>query len=158
MLITHRQQGFFLFEVVVASAVIATVLIFLVGSIQSSVDVSKRSLEKTQAAYLLEEGVEAVKAIRDNDFDTITALTAGTPYYLHYAAGAWTLTATAESVDAFTRTVVFSAVSRDASDDIASVGTDDPGTKKGTVTVTWAAPSGAKSESLVFYISNIRED
>lgn len=151
------QRGFFLIEVIIASSIIAVVLILLIGSIQNTVEVSKRALERTQASYLLEEGAEATKSIRDTSWSSIAALTSGTPYYLSYNGTAWALTETPGVVDRFTRTVVISPVSRDASDDISATGTLDSGTKLVTVTVSWSASSGTQTKALAFYISNIRE-
>ncbi len=152
----YYNKGFFLIEVVVAASIISAVLILLLGSIQDSVEVSQRNLERTQASYILEEGAEAVKAIRDVSWTTITALTNGTDYYLSWNGTAWALTTTPQSVDAFTRKVIFSPVYRDGADDIASSGTLDANTKKVTVTTSWVVPTGSKTESLVFYIANIR--
>lgn len=153
----QKQKGFFLIEVIVASAVITVVLVLLLGSIQNSVEASQRSLERTQASYLLEEGAEAIKSIRDTTWDDIAALTAGTPYYLLWSGTAWTLTTTPVSVGPFTRTLTMSGVSRDATDDITlSGGTDDTGTKKFRITLTWAVPAGTQTETLQFYISDIR--
>jgi Tfp pilus assembly protein PilV len=155
----YQQRGFFLIEVIVASAVIGTALIFLVGSIQDSVEVSQRALERTQAAYLLEEGVEVVKAVRDqnNGWDTITNLSTSTTYYPTWTGAAWTLSATPVTVGKFTRTVTKTAVTRNSDQDIDMIGTVDPGTMKFTTTVTWQSPSGQKSEALSFYVSNISE-
>jgi len=152
-----NQHGFFLIEIVIAVTVIAVVLIFLVSSIQDSVEVSQRSLERTQAAYLLEEGMEAVKSIRNQSsgWTTIAALSDGTTYYLHWSGSAWALTTTPETIDSFTRTVEVSEVTRDSDDHITQSGTVDTGTKKFDVTVTWQTPSGDKTETLSFYISNI---
>jgi len=152
-----KQSGFFLLEVVIASAVMATILIFLVGSIQDSVEVSQRALERSQSAYLLEEGMEAVKSIRNqsNGWTTLTGFSAGTTYYLSWSGSAWSLTEAPSAIGGFTRTIVMSSVNRDANDDIAEVGTDDPGTKKFTVTVTWNTSNGAKTETLSFYITDI---
>lgn len=152
-----NNKGFFLIEVVVAAAVIATVLILLLGSVQNSVEASQRSLERTQASYLLEEGAEAVKSIRDGAWTTISALTNGTTYYLSWSGSAWSLTTTASAVDGFTRTVVFAAVNRNSNDDIVtSGGTLDSGTRKVTITTSWTAASTAKSESMSLYITDIR--
>ena len=151
------QHGFFLIEVVVAASVIATVLLLLLGAIQNSVEASQRSLERTQASYLLEEGAEAVRAIRDNNWNTISALTPNTSYYLSWSGSSWSLTTSPNTIDAFTRTVVVSPVSRDVNQDIVVTGgTNDPGTKKVVLTVAWNSQSGAKSETLPFYIANIR--
>ncbi|HWC57510.1 MAG TPA: hypothetical protein VG621_00960 [Candidatus Paceibacterota bacterium] len=154
----HSSEGFFLIEVVVAASIIATVLIFLLGAIQDSVDASRTSLERTQASYLLEEGAEAVKAIRDGGWSTISALDNATPYALSWSGSAWSLTTSSpETIDAFTRTVTFDAVSRDSSDTIvASGGTLDAGTRKVTITVSWNAAGGSTSVILPFYIANIR--
>jgi type II secretory pathway pseudopilin PulG len=153
--VSAGARGFFLIEVIVATAIIATVLILLVGAIQDSVEVSKRALERTQAAYLLEEGVEAVKSVRDTAWSTIAGLTSGTTYYLSWTGSAWALTTTPSTIDVFTRTIVCATVYRDANDDIATSGTADTGTRSCTVTVAWSAPSGTQSQNLTFYISDI---
>jgi type II secretory pathway pseudopilin PulG len=151
------QKGFFLIEVVVASSVIAVVLILLLGSIQDMVEVSQRSLERTKASFLIEEGAEAVKSIRDDSWTTISALSTDTPYYLSWNGSQWTLSTTASSIDQYTRTIVFSTVSRDSNDDIVSSGgTLDTDAKKAAITVSWTVPSGTQTEDTQFYIFNIR--
>jgi Tfp pilus assembly protein PilV len=152
---SSATAGFFLIEVIVAASVIATVLILLIGAIQSTVEVSQRALERTQAAYLLEEGAEAVKTIRDNAWSNISGLANGTTYYLSWGGSSWSLTTTAGTVDTFTRSIVCSAVTRDGNDDIAASGTTDTGTKKCTITVAWSAPSGTQTQGLTFYLSDI---
>jgi type II secretory pathway pseudopilin PulG len=151
----NKQSGFFLIEVVVATSVITVVLILLINAIQSTVEVSQRALERTQAAYLLEEGAEAVKSIRDGGWSSISGLADATTYYLSWGGSAWSLTTTPSTVDAFTRSVVCNTATRDSNDDIASSGTADTGTKECTVTVAWSAPSGVQSQALTFYLSNI---
>lgn len=153
----HVSKGFFLIEVVVAASVIAVVLVLLMGSIQDSVEASQRSLERTQASYLLEEGAEAVKSIRDINWSTITGIANDTTYYLSWSVMTWSLTTTPQTIDRFTRTIVFDEVYRDMSDGIVGTGgTLDTGTRKVTVSVDWSTPSGAKSETLEFYIADIR--
>jgi Tfp pilus assembly protein PilV len=136
-----KNKGFFLIEVIIASAMIAGVIIVLLSTIQNSVEVSQRSLERTQASYLLEEGAEAVKSIRDDSWSSITTLTNGV---------------TPQTVGNFTRSFVLGAVYRDGNDDIASSGTLDTGTRMVTETVSWSTPNGTKSETLSFYIADIR--
>ncbi|MCC7436640.1 hypothetical protein IT402_02065 [Candidatus Nomurabacteria bacterium] len=153
-----KQKGFFLIEVVVATAVAATVVIFLLGLVQNTVRISAAALERTQASYLLEEGQEATKTIRDGGWSNISLLSNGTNYYFLWSGSEWTLNTTPSSVDSFTRTISFEEVYRDVNDDIASSGgTLDTRTRKGTVTVSWTTSSGSsKSESLTFYIADIR--
>lgn len=151
------QRGFFLIEVIVASSIITVVLILLVGSIQNTVEVSQRALERTQASFLLEEGAEATKAIRDTSWNSISTLNPGTSYYLSYNGTAWVFTTTPNTIDRFTRTVVISNVSRDSADDISASGTNDADTKLVTVTVSWTASTGVQTRALALYITNIRE-
>jgi Tfp pilus assembly protein PilV len=153
-----HTRGFFLIEVIVAATIITVVLIYVLGSIQKSVEVSQRALEKTQASYLLEEGAEAIKGIRDNAWSNVANLTVGATYYLSWNGSAWTTTTTPETINTFTRSFTVSAVSRDAttSDIVSSGGVSDIGTKLVTVKTSWTPPSGTRSETLSFYISNIR--
>lgn len=152
-----KQSGFFLIEVVIAAALAGGILISLVGLVQNTVTISKKTLERTQAGYLLEEGAEAIKTIRDAGWGNISSLVDGTTYYLTWNGSDWRTTTTPNTIDSFTRTVVFGPVSRDANDDIVtSGGSVDSRTRKVTVTVTWTSHSGQQTESLVFYIADIR--
>ncbi len=154
----NKQLGFFLIEVVIASALAGGILISLLGLVQETVDLSKRSLERTQASYLLEEGSEVVRIIRDSGWSNITSLANGTTYYLAWNGSSWNTSTTPSNIDSFTRTIVLSSVDRDSGDDIVSSGGSytDPRTRKVSVTVSWNAPSGAQTETLIFYISDIR--
>jgi len=153
----HKKttNGFFLVEVLVATAVIGTVLVVLIGAVSNSVAISRLALERTQASYLLEEGAEAMKSIRDNAWTSITGLTMGTTYYLSWSGSIWTTTTTASKIGNFTRTVVCQNVSRDSNNDIVtSGGTNDTGTKKCTITVTWPSYNGTITETLAEYITD----
>jgi len=155
---SHYTKGFFLIEVVIVASVIATVLMYLLGSIQNSVEVSQRSLERTQAAYLLEEGAEAIKSIRNatGGWTILNAAANGVTQYLSWNGSVWSLTTTPQMVDIFTRTVVFSSVNRDAASDIVSSGgTLDTRTRKAVITVSWLAQSTTKSESVTLYLTDI---
>jgi Tfp pilus assembly protein PilV len=156
-MIQGNTKGFFLIEVVIAVAVITVVLVSMLGIIQDTVEVSQRSLERTQGAYLLEEGFEAVKMIRDTSWSTIANLSNGTAYYLSWNGTTWSLSTTPSQIGVFSRLIVFDSVSRDGNDDIVdSGGTTDTRTRKGTATVNWTTASGNRSEQLMFYIADIR--
>lgn len=153
-----RSYGFALVEVLVACAIISTSVFAIMSASAKGVELSSRALQYGQASYLLEEGAEAVKTMRDAAWSNISSLTVGTTYYLSYSTSTnlWSLSTTSSTIDAFTRTVVFSAVSRDSNDDITtSGGTIDTRTKKVTVTVSWATASGNLSKTLDFYLVDI---
>lgn len=150
------RDGFFLIEVVVATAVISTVLVILLGAISNSVDISALALQRTQAGYLLEEGAEAIKVIRDSAWANISNLTVNTDYYLSWSGSTWVLTSAPNTNGIFTRTAQCQNVSRDTNNDIVTTGgTNDAGTKKCIITVSWTGARGAQSESLSFYLANI---
>jgi len=163
----QKNKAFSIVEVVVACAIISVTVLALMSTAGKSIQVSNQTIMQSQATLLIEEGVEAVKSIRDNNWTNISGLTNSTNYYLFFytTTNQWSLitsqTAPNGSIPtypidgAFTRNVVFSSVYRNASNDIANSGTLDTGTKKVTVTVSWNKPGGVASKNLSFYISNI---
>ena len=160
-----RSGGFALVEAMVACAIIVTATFALVSSAQKGIALSNLALEQTKASYLLEEGAEATKTVRDSGWSNISGLTVGTTYYPSYSntTNTWSLGASAPAnptnpIDGlFTRSLVISAVNRDSTteDIVTSGGTLDANTKKVTVTVSWPSPSGTQSKTLSLYMSNI---
>ena len=148
--------GFTIIEVLVACVIITTTTIALMSATSKGIELSNRALRQVQANMLMEEGVEAVKSIRDTSWATISGKSLNTNYYLSFS-GAWILgtTPVAQIDEIFTRKVVFSAVNRDSNDDIASFGTVDIGIKRVNVIVEWSTPSGINSKSITFYLANI---
>lgn len=151
------KKGFVLVEVIIACAIITTITFAVFSSASKGISLSNLALRHIQASYLLEEGAESVKVIRDTSWTTISNLTIGTTYYLSFNTNTnlWSLTTTPNTTDSFTRKIVFGAVSRNSSDDIATSGTNDPRTKKVTITVSWPSGSGTASKTLIFYLADI---
>ena len=150
------EHGAGLLEFVIAVSII-TVSFFAV--IQVSVlalkGVAARN-DRAKALVYAQDGMEAVRNIRDGGWTAnIATLNFGQTYWVAVSGGQWTLTQTDPGLleGTFARTVVVDSVSRDVSDNIAGSGTDDPETKKVTVTVAWGSPS--KTVQLVAYMTNI---
>lgn len=154
---SRKKTGFMVVEIIVAAAIITATVLAGSSVAQKSIRVSNQGLHSSQAAFLLEEGAEAVRIVRDNNWSNISTLTAGTNYYPTYTGGTWTLSATANQVGRFTRKVVVSNVNRDAStgDIVSSGGAYDSGTKFFTITVSWLEQATTISKSVSFYISDI---
>lgn len=146
-------------EVIIASAIISLLIGALIGATNSYLKTSIRNTSNVKAGYLLEEGVEALKVIRDRGYTTyITTLTNNTTYYLYWNGTIWTATTTSSAIDSeFFRTITLDAVYRDGSSDIANSGSLDTGTRKATVTVSWIdnTTQATTSKSLVTYITNL---
>ena len=154
----NKESGFELVEVVLASAVLSLSLLAVIAIGGRSIIVSRKALETYTASTLLEEGAEAVRTVRDGGWINISGLTGGTTYYPVFNTGtnSWTLSTSPSdgTVGIYTRSVVMSAVNRNASDDISDTGSDDPGTKLFTETISWD-DEGPRSETLSFYLMDI---
>lgn len=151
------NKGFSLIEVIVASTVLSVLSMVLLSATSKGIKLSNQALDQVQAGYLLEEGAESVKILRDTNWTNISSAIDNTTYYLNFntSSNVWSLSTTPSTIDSFfTRTVVFYPVYRDGNDDISDAGTLDSGTKKVTVNVSWNY-SEPSTKSLSFYVSNI---
>ncbi len=153
----HDAKGAGMIELLIAVAIVATSFFAIAQISITALRAAGDRNDKAQALALAAEGVEAVRTIRDGSWTTgIAPLTFGSTYYAVISSGKWTLTLSDPGVlqNKFTRTVVINNVSRDINDNIvAAGGTDDPKTKKATVTISWGSP--AKSVQLVTYVMDI---
>lgn len=130
--------GFMIVEVLVATSIITVSILAAMAVTQKSVYVSRQAFHTTQASFLLEEGAENARIARDNDWANVAALNSSEP------------------IGIFTRTILASSVNRDnTTKDISSVGTDDPGTKLITVTVSWPEGGITITKTLQFYLADI---
>lgn len=137
-----NSRGFTIIEVIVACSIISITVFALMSSAQKGISLSNRAVSQIQANYLLEEGAEAVKTIRDNNWTDIENLSINTDYYLFFntSTNMWSLSTSSVApsgsiptypVDSiFNRTIKVSDVYRDANDDISDSGSLDSGTKK----------------------------
>lgn len=143
-------------EILVAVSIIAVFMLVAMAVSQKSVLVSRQSFHQTQASFLLEEGAEIARILRDNAWTNISSLTMDTNYYADFTLGTWALSETPNQNGIFTRTISFSNVNRDnTTKDISVSGTDDPGTKLVTVIVSWPEGGATVSKNLQFYIIDI---
>ena len=143
-------------EILVAISIITIGILSMITVAQKSVYVARQSFHERQAVFLLEEGAEAVRLIRDNGWSGIESLSLDTEYYLSYAGGIWLLSTDPISEGIFTRTVSFSRVLRnDTSKDISSLGTEDPDARLVNISVLWREGGTPIEKNVQFYIFNI---
>lgn len=154
----NDSYGFALIEVMVSAAILSAVTIALLSYAQKGLSLSNTSLRQAQANFLLEEGANAIKSFRNEDWSNISSLTLDTNYYFVISNGIWTLSRNANVIGGiFTRRIVFSAVSRNANDDIVTTGgTVDPDARLVTINISWRnSEERTEDKSLSFYIFNI---
>jgi type II secretory pathway pseudopilin PulG len=159
-LLTTRK-GFSLLEVVVGISIIFLAL-FSLAMISRGILVARQQASLAlQANFLLEEGAEAIRLIRDKGWTTYISGLSGTNYLYFVAGGStstWQTTTTPETIGVFGRSFTVSAVRRNGNDDIDPTGTNDPSTRLFDVTVAWPGSSGTSTRSVSFYLTNYFND
>ncbi len=150
-------SGFGLIEIIIASAIVSMAAVSLAYVFILSFRINDQTIERARANFLAEEGLEVVRSMRDGGWTTnIQPLTQGAQSYLVFTTSSsqWSLTTTTQpTIDGiFSRTVVFSSVSRDGADDIVlSGGTTDADTIKAVSRITW----GSNTTQASTYITNM---
>lgn len=147
-------------EVAVAAAIISVALFALIGALQKTLAVADLSVKNIQAAFLLEEGMEALRSLRDGGWSAkIAPLSTSTSYYFYFNAAGWQATTTNIYVDGvFERSFSLADVFRDANDNIAVSGAADPDTRKIMVSVSWKTKTGATTtRGASTYLTNLFE-
>lgn len=157
---TKYTKGIGLVEVVVGIGIFVAAVVAIIGGFRFFLSVGFANLDNVKAQFLLEEGFEAVRAMRDTSYDpNITDLIGAGTYYLEFTDSTWATTTTATLIDGrFTRTISLSEVHRDSNDDIvASGGTVDPNTVEVTVAVAWDRRGITATKSVTGYVTNLFE-
>lgn len=149
-------MGFMMVEILVAASIITASVLAAMAVAQKSIQVSYQALHASQASFLLEEGAEVVRIMRDNGWSNVSGLDTSTNYYPLFSSGTWTLSPNVSQVGIFTRKVNMANVKRNGTTgDISGTGTDDNGTKLFTVTVSWLEGGRTITKTLQFYITDI---
>lgn len=155
----NTKKGIGLVEVVVGAGIlsVAGVSLFLTyGLYVQRASVAPRPI---QASFLLDEGMEVMRLVRDKNWNTLSSLQLGTSYGISFNAStsSWTITTNLNPIDnIFYRTIVVSSVNRGATSDIVSSGGNlDTNTKKITVSVSWWNSGVTTTKQLIGYLTNL---
>lgn len=155
----RKKTGFTVIEVLIACVIISTIILAVTAAASKGIELSNRALRQVQASMLIEEGIEAVRSIRDTNWTTISTLDLDTDYFLSFDINlnTWSLSKTpVEKIDGiFERIVRLYEVNRDINDDISLSGTIDDEIKKVEVVVNWPSKGETISKKITFYLANI---
>lgn len=158
----NKKKGIGLLEVVIAVSILGAALMTIVVTYRMYLKAALSNTEIIKVTYLAEEGMEAVRLLRDESWgDNIGSLSFGTEYFLTYATttNKWSVASTSQDnmiADRYYRTVVFDEVERGSGDDIvASGGTSDSETRFVTVSMSWFEGDATTTRSLSGYITNL---
>lgn len=153
----NKQKGLGLVEVLIASSIVLAVVLAGVNLITFSISNSRGTTQSIQAAYLLDEGVEAVKFLRDQSFTgNIASMSPSSQYGISFNGTSWATSTTRTLYSGiFDRYISVSPVYRDSNSEISTTGTLDPATRFVTVSVSWNPGNGTTTKSISTYITNL---
>jgi hypothetical protein len=150
------NSGITLVEVIISASILLIFITSVTSVYVTFIKTSSQGTGEIKSYYLAEEGVEAVKTIRDGSWSTgIMDVATSTPYYLYWSGTLWQATSTEQVIDGFYRTFTLSDAFRDGNDDLAASGTFDSDTRKLLVDVEWFQDAATTTQSLETYITNI---
>ncbi len=158
------EKGFMMLEVIISVMLIGLVFLLLIQIAGSVLSNSSSVKQTAQVQNLIKEEIEAARAFRDSTTwgtNGLGTLTVSSPYYFSLDNTSnppkWKINSGTETINGFTRKIVFDKVSRDpATGNIQSSYNslyDDPDTRKITVTVT----AGTQSYQIITYLTNWRK-
>lgn len=152
------NRGMSLAEVVIASTIITTFLVALVGVYSVHLRSIFGNSNLVKSSFLNHQSIEAIKFLRNVSWgENIAPLSLDTDYYLVWQNNRFELTTTNTFIDEkFERKVVLSQVLRDAQSNIVEVGGSiDPNIKKLVVTTSWSDRGATTTRSITTYIANL---
>src|SRR3989344_7564307 len=100
------QHGFSLVEVILAVAIFTIMAVSGVATILHSFSVNKLGEEESNAHYYAQEGIEAVRSIKDKSWSNLVVGT----YGLSTAGSQWNFSGTSDSKSKYTRQRVLARV------------------------------------------------
>lgn len=152
-----NQKGFGLVESIVATSIVAIFIVVLSSINTLYIKTASNQSSNIEAAFLAEEGIEAMRFARDESWTSkIAPLTSGVNYYLAFTGTTWQATTTPVNIGIFDRRIIINNVSRDSSDNIVSSGgTLDANTKKITSKVSWVNRGATSTETVSTYLTNL---
>lgn len=153
------SRGFSLVEIILAAAIFSIFFASIGLYFSRGLKLSEQTTRRIQASYLLEEGINVMRLLRDSGWNaSIATLSTTTTYHLYWNGSSWRPTTTPQLIEnIFTRTFSMSDVYRDSNDDIVSSGGSyDAQTKKVTFFVSWTTENGVTATDTVqTYIPNL---
>ncbi|MCL4384259.1 hypothetical protein M1116_02305 [Patescibacteria group bacterium] len=153
---TNRGQS--IVDLVIAMGLCAVLLPALITGLVASRNGKAQQQQRDEATTLLKEAEEAVRSIKEKSWDDLVPI--GSTLHLARAGTGWSLAASPETINGFTRSITIHNVYRDSNFNIIGTGTSDqidPSTKEVAITVSWSQPIPATSHTdfyLTRYLGN----
>lgn len=129
----RKLKSFSLVEVILAISIFVIISIFSIETILYSMTSHRLAEEYAQAEFYAQEGIEASRSIRNQNWSNITSGTFG----LTKTNGFWQFQSNPETLGKFTRIIKIDPVNRIGNQIVENGGTIDPYTYKITSIISW---------------------
>ncbi|MDQ3076808.1 MAG: prepilin-type N-terminal cleavage/methylation domain-containing protein [bacterium] len=161
-----NAQGMSLIEILIGCSIIVIGILALSTTFTKYVTFALNNERTIQAAYLAEEGLEAVTFLREKGWTTyIATVSTSTPRYLAWDSTNlfWKATSTPQYIDGlFLRSFTVTDVRRNNTTEAISTSTSgtyyDPKTKSITVDVAYRQGIGTTTHTMTTYITNLNDN
>lgn len=148
------RSGQSIVEVIIAISILVIIGSSSIIAVLGSFSTTRLSKEQTRATYLAEEGIEAVKSIKNQGWENLV----NGEYGVSSESGKWAFAGNFDVSGKYTRKVKVSDVYRINGEISKSEGEIDPDTKKITSSVSWNfSPTRENNVSLIEYLTNWQE-
>lgn len=132
------QTGQSLVEILLTMGLAAIILPALLTGLISSRQGKAQQAQRTQAVYLLNETVDAIRSVREKGW---TSFAVNGTFHPTILGSSWTLASGSAVVNGLTQSVAIGNVDRDTNGTIvASGGSLDPSSKKVDIAISWTQP------------------
>jgi len=153
----ENKKGIGLVEMMTGLSVFIFIVLSFIVSFNYFIKNSILGTKTIQAYFLAEEGIEAIKSMRNNSWAAnINQLISGQEYYIYFNGNYWESTTTQSTIDGvFTRKFILENIYRDTNGDISSSGVLDSGSKKIDVSISYNVNEVVITKNLSTVITNI---
>lgn len=149
--VERKSKGFSLIEALLSGAILALLLTAVIGAIIYGEDSAVSSGERTRALFLADEGIEAMRNIRNLNYSNLTDGTWG----LSTSTNVWTLSGSSNTIENFNRQLKISSLDSNTKTVTSTVSWNQNSVRSASVSITarltnWLTPAGNKGGMLVF--------
>jgi len=155
----QHQSGFSIIEIIIILLILSIGFLTMLQFYRLAISQNTKQQNEDQAIYLASAGLEAVRQIRDRDWNILTGLANNTSYQLRQirqtdAPIIWQLVPGNETIGQFQRQITLGAVNRDSNANIiTSGGTFDDETRQINTTIIWQEANQTRQINLSTYLT-----
>jgi len=146
-----RQDGYSLIEIVLAVAILAIVMVPLVGVMIRGYSVGVDIGDQIQAVFYAQEAMESAYNVLSHQWEEVSV----GEYHPDLGSGVWVLLTGSEEIGDFTRVITISNALRDADGNLSDSGDEDKKTKRVEVSVHWSDLGVTHEKEIVSYYSEV---